>query len=230
MKNLAFPTELSDASNKAYVDQQVGAAAATAIATAESYADGISAELSATADVRIIEAKSELSNTLSSYTNIKVENLSTSLSTTVQNAGYALYSNFGFSYDSNNHKILLTLNDQLGHSRQLSVETSDFIKNRIIKHIDIVEVEGVKYMRIFWDNSSGAEEHTDIKLSELAQVYTPGTGIAITLVGNSYQISVTDYVATKDALDDVAATAKTLSTTTYAELTGATDAVSKHTD
>lgn len=230
VKNVAEPSDLSDAVTKNYTDVHIAVAKNSSVAESELYTNEKIDELAAEVADDLADAKDELSNVLSTYANTKDNQISAALSGTVAAAGYALYDDFGFEYDSNNHKILLTLKDQNGASRQLSVETSDFIKNRIISHIDIVEVSGVKYMRIFWNNAAGAEEHTDIMLSELAQVYSAGTGISITLVGSSYQIAVTDYVASKSDVANVAATVNTLSTTTYSELTTATDSVNNHTN
>ena len=150
-----------------------------------------------------------------------------SLSGTVKNSHYSQYDTFEFDYDETSHYLTLTLKDELGASKTLSVDSTDFIKNRIVDHMQVVTEGGEKRLRIYWKNATGALEYVEIKLTDFAAIYKAGYGISIT---DDLTISVTDALAKAADLNGVAATINTLSTTTYSELTAATQAVADHAD
>ena len=93
--------------------------------------------------------------------------------------------------------------------------------------MQVVTEGGEKRLRIYWKNATGALEYVEIKLTDFAAIYKAGYGISIT---DDLMISVTDALATAADLNGVAATVNTLSTTTYSELTAATQAVADHAD
>ncbi len=169
----------------------------------------------------LIADKIELCATLSTYSN----ELCTSLSNCVKNTGFAKYDTTTFAYDETAHVISLTLKDNLGNENLLSIDTIDFIKNRIVDHMEIVDVGDPNYgydppigkvLRMYWADATGALEHTDIQVSDFAQLYTDGLGIIIT---DDLVLSIdTAVVAQVSALNGVASTLNTLSSITVPAL------------
>ena len=129
--------------------------------------------------------------------NIYVQNLSTSLSHFISAAQYSVIQNTNLEYDVQKHLIKLTVSDEKNNSKVLSIDTTDFIKNRIVDHVDVVtEKQDASLtetvIRIWWTPDKEITEgvYTDIPISELAKVYTAGTGISI---DDNLIISVKDY-------------------------------------
>ena len=83
----------------------------------------------------------------------------------------------------------MTLKNANGSTSCRAVDATAFIKNRIIDHMEVVDVSGEKVLRIFWKNASESEDHIDIKLSALANVYKADVGIEI----NDLSIAVKNY-------------------------------------
>ena len=191
-----------------------------AVLSAEQWAISVERDSKEYSDGEIKTTKDELSNTLSSYTNTKI----TSLSATT-NAEFAKYDDFSFEYDSDRHLIQLTLKNKDGRTVTKSIESTDFIKNRIIDHIDITD-DG-KYLRIFWKNSTGADDHVDIELADLVQIYTGKDGIVISQSDTGpYTIAANETIARTSDLTGIAATVNELSTKTINRLDGRIDKLS----
>lgn len=136
--------------------------------------------MSGEVDRRRTNDKAELSNTLSSYAD--------SISATAK-ATYAKYDDFSFEYNEDSHYLSVTLKNANGSTSCRAIDATAFVKNRIIDHMDVVDVSGEKVLRIFWKNAAGSEDHVDIKLSALANVYKADVGIEI----NDLSISVKNY-------------------------------------
>ena len=219
IKHLAAPTEEDSAATKLYADEKAEVEAAGSLTLAKEYTDIRIDSLCATVDDNIEAA----STAAVGYIDSKID----SLSGTVKNSHYSQYDTFEFDYDETSHYLTLTLKDELGASKTLSVDSTDFIKNRIVDHMQVVTEGGEKRLRIYWKNATGALEYVEIKLTDFAAIYKAGYGISIT---DDLTISVTDALAKAADLNGVAATVNTLSTTTYSELTAATQAVAEHAD
>ena len=182
------------------------------------YANSLCADISARVDENRVADKAELSNTLSTYAN----ELTTSLSNTVKNAGFAKAADTTFTYDEHDHKITLVMTDYLGTAKTMVIDTTDFIKNRIVNHVDIVTPSqdpslSETVLRIWWTPEEGSTVgiYTDVPISQLAKVYTGADGITI---NDGLSIMVDSTVARTDALNDVAATLNTVSAETVPAL------------
>ena len=174
-----------------------------------SYSNSISASLSATIEanrnVDLLSAKTETTN--------QVSVLSTSLSNFIDAAHYSVIEKIGFDYIRDKHAIVLSACDQLGTSCSLSIDSADFIKARIVDHVEIKEVEGKKILRIWWtpESESGTGIYTDVPLAELTKIYKGGTGISI---DNDLTISVSDYDVIKNSISANTENVKVLSNAT----------------
>lgn len=175
-----------------------------------SYSNSISAALSGTIDIEraadYLSAKTESA--------AQVYNLSASLSNFIDDAHYSVIEKIGFKYIQDKHAIVLSASDLLGKSTTtLSIDSADFIKDRIVDHVDITEKEDKKILRIWWtpESEPGTGIYTDVPLEELTKIYTSGTGISI---DNDLKISVIDYNVIKSSISTNAENVKTLSNTT----------------
>lgn len=198
--------------------------------TLSTYANSLCSAISVRVDENRTNDKAELSNTLSTYAN----ELTTSLSNTVKNAGFAKSADTTFTYDETNHKISLVLTDYLGSTTTLTVDTTDFIKNRIVDHVHVVTPSqdpslSESVLRIWWtpDSSSTAGIYTDIPISQLAKVYTGTDGITIT---EDLSIMVDNTVARTAALNDIAITLNKVSAETVPNLITNIDAIQEYVD
>lgn len=97
----------------------------------------------------------------------------------------------------------------------MSIDTTDFIKNRIVHHVNI----NGENLEIWWVPSSESTEgvYTQIPLSALAKVYTGADGITI---NNGLSIMVDDTVARTTSLNDVSTTLNKVSSEIVPELRG----------
>lgn len=191
-----------------------------------SYSNSLCTSLSNTVDTRRTNDKSELSNVLSGYTDKLVSDLSTSLSNTVKDAGYALYNDFVFEYNDISHYLSISLKDQNGRVTTQAVDTTDFIKNRIVDHIDVQTVNNIKVLRLYWKDPTGALDYTDIKLSDFAALYHGGDGITIT---DTLSIYVNRYNELTACLTQTSADVNTLSNQTLPNLTTRVDSLESYT-
>lgn len=178
------------------------------------YANSLCADLSARVDENRVADKAELSNILSTYTN----ELTASLSNTVKNAGFAKAADTTFTYDEHDHKITLVMTDYLGTAKTMVIDTTDFIKNRIVNHVDVVTPSqdpslSETVLRIWWTPEEGSTSgvYTDVPISQLAKVYVGADGITI---NDGLSIMVDNTVARTDVLNDVVATLNTVSAET----------------
>lgn len=172
--------------------------------TLSAYANSLCASVSAQVEQNRTDDKAELSNVLSSYAN----SLSNSISTTVENAGFAIVNDTDLSYDPNNHKISLVLKDYLGAAKTMTIDTTDFIKNRIVHHVKVIGDN----LQIWWtaDDGSTSGIYTEIPISALAQIYHGSDGINIT---PDLSIVANSTIARTTAVNGVAETVNNLSTT-----------------
>lgn len=176
-----------------------------------SYSNSISASLSATIEanrnVDILSAKAETTNQVSA--------LSTSLSNFINDAHYSVIEKIGFDYIREKHAIVLSASDLLGtKTTKLSIDSADFIKDRIVDHVDIIEEkDGTKILRIWWtpESEPGTGIYTDVPLKELTKIYKGGTGISI---DDNLSISVNDYNVIKNSISANTENVKALSNST----------------
>ena len=216
----SLTSQISEASTlvSAWVDADREADKAELSNVLSGYANSLCADLSARVDENRVADKAELSNTLSTYTN----ELTASLSNTVKNAGFAKAADTTFTYDEHDHKITLVMTDYLGTAKTMVIDTTDFIKNRIVNHVDVVTPSqdpslSETVLRIWWTPEEGSTVgvYTDVPISQLAKVYTGADGITI---NDGLSIMVDSTVARTDVLNDVAATLNTVSAETVPAL------------
>ena len=194
--------------------------------TLSSYANGRISELCTTVNTRRAEDKAELSDVLSSYAN----ELCVSLSNTIENSGFANYKTFEFNSLTNDHVIQLVLKDNYGHSNSLSIDTTDFIKNRILDSAEVIyDKDGNLVLRLYWEKPSSTSEgkFTDIKIADLAKIYKEGDGISIT---PDLRIIVDDTIARMTALNSVSGDVLALSTSTIPVITTDVNNIQKYID
>ena len=216
----SLTSQISESSTlvSAWVDADREADKAELSNVLSGYANSLCADLSARVDENRVADKAELSNTLSTYAN----ELTASLSNTVKNAGFAKAADTTFTYDEHDHKITLVMTDYLGTAKTMVIDTTDFIKNRIVNHVDVVTPSqdpslSETVLRIWWTPEEGSTSgvYTDVPISQLAKVYTGADGITI---NDGLSIMVDSTVARTDALNDVAATLNTVSAETVPAL------------
>lgn len=209
LSNLADPTASGDATNKNYVDT----VSSNTLDAAKLYANSLSTSLSTTVPVELATAIESLSTSLSGTVDAKrkkaIEDLSTSLSTTVVNSNYAVYSSLGFTYDTTTHYLSVEISNINGTKTVKAIDANEFVKNKIIDHMKVKD----GYLVIYWSNDEDIDKAVSIPLSELAQVYDPGTGITITQA-DAFTIAVDfDEVAKKSDVTTLSGTVRTLSST-----------------
>ena len=127
-----------------------------------------------------------------------IKDISNSISTEISTANLVVMQNIKFGYDDQNHILSINLQDKYSQIPDitLSVDSTDFIKNRIVDHVDVVTKEqdptlSETVLRIWWTPSTATSGiYTDIPISQLARVYTSGEGITIS---ENLKISVNNY-------------------------------------
>lgn len=147
---------------------------------------------------------SSINTKLSVSIDEKVFDLSTKLSSDLSDS--IQINTLGFDYDTNAHIIWLSAANNNNDINKLSIDTTEFVKNRIVDHITFEK----DTLKIYWLNTNGEAVPTEIPVSSLAQVYKGGTGISITNVSSNFEISVKDY----DKLSSTYVTVGKLSTET----------------
>ena len=162
-----------------------------------SYSNSISTSLSGTIDAE--RAADHLS--AKAETTAQVSSLSISLSNFIDDAHYSVIDKIGFGYIREKHAIVLSASDLLGtKTTKLSIDSADFIKDRIVDHVDIIEEkDGTKILRIWWtpESEPGTGIYTDVPLKELTKIYKNGTGISI---DSDLSISVIGYDVIKNSI------------------------------
>ena len=83
--------------------------------------------------------------------------------------------NVDFKYLPNIHSMQIIYGGKGQQTSVLSIDTTELIKSRIIKRIEIIGGN----IRIYWDNTSGTEEYVTIPLNTWVQIYEGINGIDI---------------------------------------------------
>ena len=119
----------------------------------------------------------------------KVSNLSSLLSNYIKNAGYSVISNATFNYDRKNHALKLSLRDQNNQVCTLTVDSTEFIKQRVVDKVELTTISTandpkLSVLNIHWllsvdNNQNRITTYTSIPLTALAQVYKAGNGIKL---------------------------------------------------
>ena len=157
---------------------------------------------------KIHDTLSTISTSLNLSTDTKVSDLSNKLSTDLSDS--IQIDTLGFKYNSDTHIIWLSAANNNKNSRNLSIDTTEFVKDRIVDHVEFTN----EVLIIYWKDNEGHAVPTKIPISSLAKVYTEGTGIDITNISSSFQISVKDYDKITGDLSSVLNTVNNLSTET----------------
>lgn len=212
--NLTAQISTASALVSAWVDADRIADKAELSNVLSSYTNAVSNEMSATIDTN--RATDHLSSTAEAFG--YVEDLSGSLSNFIDAAKYSVIDKVGFAYNDQTHIITLSVADQLNNTKTMTIDSSDFIKNRIVDHVDVVTPTqdpklSETVLRIWWtpDEGSTVGIYTDIPISQLAKVYTAGDGINIS---ENLKISVVDYTGITACLNQTSANVATLSNST----------------
>ena len=198
--------------------------------TLSSYSNSLCDDISSQVQRNRIADKSELSNVLSTYVN----QLCSSISSCIRSAGYAIYNDYDFTYDTNSHYLSIVLKDQNGNSFGKAIDATNFIKNRIVDHMEIKSPgdPGYEYdppvgkvLRLYWKNAEEKLEFTDIQLKDIAEIYKPGDGISIT---EDLSISVIDYNGIVYCLNKTSVDVATLSNGTIPKIDNRLSLVEKY--
>ena len=110
---------------------------------------------------------------------------------------FAKYNGLEFSYNSNEHYLSVGLTNAEGITFIKSIDTTDFIKNRIVQSITI---NGDK-LQIAYEKPGGSSEIVEIPLNKLVNVYEGVHGISIGQDQRGFVISCDDTVAFKTDLE-----------------------------
>lgn len=161
---------------------------------------------------KIHDTLSTISTSLNLSTDTKVSDLSNKLSTDLSDS--IQIDTLGFKYNSDTHIIWLSAANNNKNSRNLSIDTTEFVKDRIVDHVEFTN----EVLIIYWKDNEGHAVPTKIPISSLAKVYTEGTGIDITNISSSFQISVKDYDKITGDLSSVLNTVNNLSTKTVSSI------------
>ena len=115
---------------------------------------------------------------------------------TYSDSTFAKYNGLEFSYNSNKHYLSVGLTNADGTTFIKSIDTTDFIKNRIVQSITI---NGDK-LQIAYEKPGGSSEIVEIPLNKLVNVYEGVHGISIGQDSRGFVISCDDTVAFKTDL------------------------------
>ena len=128
-------------------------------------------------------------------------------------SAFVKYNDFDFRYYPNQHYIVFAATTPSGIVKQLSVDTTEFIKNKIIDHIDIHD----DTLYLYWKNAEGISQFTSIPLDKLVTIYKSGGGISIARESDGYTISCTSDIVRQSDLTSITSNVGTLQTN-YQEL------------
>ena len=159
-----------------------------------------------------------IQNLSSSY--VKVSNFKTTL---IDNDGKFLSGgDFKFEYNDQTHVIWLSAGEN-----PLSIDTTDFIKNRIVHHTSIIEYDGKKWLRLYWTEDE--KQFVDISITDLVQVYKFNDGLLTSYVDNKWQVDIDDTIARTTYANEISLRANTISTSLQAEVERAKEAEAANT-
>ena len=194
------------------------------------YANSLCTQISIELSTDRLLDKAELSDVLSTYVN----QLCSSISSCIISAGYAIYNDYDFTYDTNSHYLSIVLKDQNGNPFGKAIDATNFIKNRIVDHMEIKSPGDPGYdydppvgkvLRLYWKNAEEKLEFTDIQLKDIAEIYKPGDGISIT---EDLSISVIDYNGIVYCLNKTSVDVATLSNDTIPKIDDRLSSVEKY--
>ena len=180
------------------------------------YANSLCTQISIELSTDRVSDKIELSNALSSYANSLWKDLSDTIST----GNFANYDTFEFRSLTSEHALCIILKDNYNHSKSLSVDTTDFIKNRVLYKVEVVKdatTEDKLVLRLWWSKEEYDHQgqHTDIPVQDLTKIYKEGDGIAIS---EDLTLSVKDNIARSADLINTNTTVNKLSTETIPQI------------
>ena len=151
---------------------------------------------------------------------MKVSNFKTTL---IDNDGKFLSGgDFKFEYNDQTHVIWLSAGEN-----PLSIDTTDFIKNRIVHHTSIIEYDGKKWLRLYWTEDE--KQFVDISITDLVQVYKFNDGLLTSYVDNKWQVDIDDTIARTTYANEISLRANTISTSLQAEVERAKEAEAANT-
>ena len=151
---------------------------------------------------------------------MKVSNFKTTL---IDNDGKFLSSgDFKFEYNDQTHVIWLSAGEN-----PLSIDSTDFIKNRIVHHTSIIEYDGKKWLRLYWTEDE--KQFVDISITDLVQVYKFNDGLLTSYVDNKWQVDIDDTIARTTYANAISSRADTISASLQSEIERATAAEAANT-
>ena len=159
-----------------------------------------------------------IQNLSSSY--VKVSDFKTKL---IDNDGKFLSSgDFKFEYNDQTHVIWLSAGEN-----PLSIDSTDFIKNRIVHHTNIIEYDGKKWLRLYWTEDE--KQFVDISITDLVQVYKFNDGLLTSYVDNKWQVDIDDTIARTTYANEISIRTDTISASLQTEIGRATAAEAANT-
>lgn len=218
---------------KAYTDTEIqkldvdDTAVAKQFVTAVSETDGkihvqraalVPTDIPTISESQVRDLTEDLHNLSINY--VKVSDFKTTL---IDNDGKFLSGgDFKFEYNDQTHVIWLSAGEN-----PLSIDTTDFIKNRIVHHTSIIEYDGKKWLRLYWTEDE--KQFVDISITDLVQVYKFNDGLLTSYVDNKWQVDIDDTIARTTYADAISSHADTISTSLQAEVERATVAEAANT-
>ena len=124
---------------------------------------------------------------------------------------------FKFEYNDQTHVIWLSAGEY-----PLSIDSTDFIKNRIVHHTGIIEYDGKKWLRLYWTEDE--KQFVDISITDLVQVYKFNDGLLTSYVDNKWQVDIDDTIARTTYADAISSHTNTISASLQAEVKRAKEA------
>ena len=140
---------------------------------------------------------------------MKVSDFKTTL---IDNDGKFLSSgDFKLEYNDQTHVIWLSAGEN-----PLSIDSTDFIKNRIVHHTSIIEYDGKKWLRLYWTEDE--KQFVDISITDLVQVYKFNDGLLTSYVDNKWQVDIDDTIARTTYANAINSRADTISASLQTEV------------